>query len=99
MRGPPEGGPLLQPSALGLLTGFLAARAAYEAATPRTPFSGRGPRAEGRGPRAEGCRPKAEGALLVPERLNRIHPRRLARRVEAEEDADGGAEADGEEDG
>src|SRR4051794_17987144 len=39
-----------------------------------------------------------EPALLVPQRVDGIEPRGLARRVEAEEDPDGGGEAEGEED-
>src|SRR5215211_7008724 len=76
----PAGGELNirpRPSALGLLTGFLAARPAYKAATPRTPLSGRGPRAEGRGPRGEG-----RGPLLYhapPPRVARHTPLHGAR--------------------
>src|SRR5829696_9194436 len=37
--------------------------------------------------------------LLVPQRLNRIQPRRLSRGIEAEEDPDAGREGDGHRDG
>src|SRR5882724_12512068 len=40
----------------------------------------------------------ARRRLLVPERFDRIQPRGFARRVEAEEDPDGGGEAEGEND-
>src|SRR5215218_2020998 len=78
-----------RPSALGLLTGFLEARAAYEAATPRTPLSGRGPRAVGRGPRAasrasppphrEEARRRAALARGVAGARGRLRLRRRAR--------------------
>src|SRR4051794_40705277 len=81
------------------------------AARPRRP--GRPPAARGRGWTGNGSG-RADGgpacalllvfarilrrALLVPQRVDRVEPRGLARWIEAEEDPDGGGEAEGEED-
>src|SRR3954453_13035464 len=57
----------------------------------------RGGRRSGMAP-PPGFRQNSTRALLVPQRVDGIERRGLARRVEAEEDPDGGGEAEGEED-
>src|SRR3989442_6445374 len=49
--------------------------------------------------RTASCPPLRTPTLLVTERFDRIQPRSLAGRIEAEEDPDAGGEAEGEHDG